>query len=435
MTQKSVEITQEKKETAVLVGVKLPKHERWEVEDYLYELKMLVDTAGAEVLETYIQERSAVDAKYFIGKGKLNDIKAHVENECVDMVVFDDDLSPGQIKNLEKVLECKILDRSSVILDIFAKHARSRQSKTQVELAQLHYMLPRLTRLWTHLSRQKGGGVGLRGPGETQLEVDKRLIQKRIALLNDELKKIERQQDTRKKGRELEFRVALIGYTNVGKSTILNALTGSDVLAENKLFATLDSTVRKVYLNKDHQILLSDTVGFIRKLPHQLVASFKTTLDEAIDADLLLHVIDLSHPNYEEQIKTVNMVLQDLDIGDKPILLVFNKLDQLENDGLIANAKLNYPNGLFISALKRVRLSSIRDEILTFIEKQFIEVEYILKYNESSLVNSLYVLSTILEEKYEDDHIYLSCKISKENSEKVKKIREELNLKNEVNNV
>jgi GTP-binding protein HflX len=421
--------TKKAQETAVLVGLKLPKNERWEVEDYLHELAMLTDTAGAKVLKIFIQEKDQVDPKTLIGSGKLTEIFEYVTNYEVDMVIFDDDLTPGQIRRIENKLQCKILDRSSLILDIFAQHARTKQAKTQVEMAQLEYILPRLTRMWTHLSSQKGGSVGMRGPGETQLEIDKRLIQKRIAVLKAELDKIHRQHDTRKKNRTNEFKVALIGYTNVGKSTILNALTGSNVLAENKLFATLDSTVRKVFLSKDHQILLSDTVGFIRKLPHQLVASFKSTLDEALDADLLLHVVDLGHKNYEEHIKTVNLVLQELKLAEKPLLIVFNKLDLVEANGIIQSARANYKGSIFVSALKHIRLSQIKTEVLSYIEKQFVEREFILDFSEGSVVNSLYVMSKIMEERYEDDHIFIKTKISIENEEKIKKMREGLSLK------
>lgn len=421
-----IEETKKAPERAALVGVKLPKHSRVEIEDNLAELAMLASTAGAEVVRTFIQEKDAIDSRTFVGKGKASELKQFASANDVDTVIFDDELSAAQLKTLEKALCTKVLDRSNVILDIFARHARTREAKTQVELAQLHYVLPRLTRMWTHLSRQKGGGVGLRGPGETQLETDKRLIQKRITLLNDELKSIERQRDTRKKNRSDMFKIALIGYTNVGKSTIMNALTDANVLAENKLFATLDSTIRKVFLNKEHQVLLSDTVGFIRKLPHQLVASFKSTLDEVLDADLLLHVVDVSSSLYEEQIRTVNAVLKELGAEEKQQCVVFNKIDQVETDGVLANAKLNYPNSIFVSALKKIRLERIKDEVLAFIEAQFFEHEYRLTYGETSLVSTLYKLSRVTSERYEDNEIVVECKISKDNFKRVKKQREKL---------
>jgi GTP-binding protein HflX len=421
-----IEETKEPMERAILVAVKLPNHRRFEIEDYLLELRMLAETAGADVVESFIQEKDAIDSKTFVGKGKADELKQYASANDVDTVIFDDELSPAQLKVLEKMLCVKVLDRSNVILDIFARHARTREAKTQVELAQLHYVLPRLTRMWTHLSRQKGGGVGLRGPGETQLETDKRLIQKRISLLNDELKHISQQNQTRKKNRADSFKLALIGYTNVGKSTIMNALTHAEVLVENKLFATLDSTIRKIYLNKEHQVLLSDTVGFIRKLPHQLVASFKSTLEEVLDADLLLHVVDVSSPVYMEQIKTVNNVLKELGAEEKDQLIIFNKVDKVENDGVITNAKLNFPNSIFVSALKKIRLERIREEVLAYIEAQFFEQEYRLTYREAPLVNTLHSVARVTSEQYEDNEIIIQCKISKENFDRIEKRREAL---------
>ena len=420
----NLDTTEKELERAVLVAVRLPQLKRWEVEDFVEELRMLADTAYVDVKEIFIQDKDQLDSKYFVGKGKAKEIKACVAEKCIDVVIFDDELSTGQIKNLENLFNIKVIDRSQLILDIFADHAKSREAKTQVELAQLNYTLPRLTRMWTHLSRQKGGGVGLRGPGETQLETDKRLIQKRISHLKDDLEKIERQRDTRRKGRHDIFKVTLVGYTNVGKSTIMRQLTGADVLVENKLFATLDSTVRKVFLNKEHQILLADTVGFIRKLPHHLVASFKSTLVEAIDADLLLHIVDLSHPNHLDHIKTVNSVLSELDIGDKPILLVFNKIDAVELDGTIKQTRESYPNAIFVSALKRLKLNDIRTNVLSFIEKNFSEKEIVLSHKQSYLLSSIYALSTVIDEKYTDEGITLLIKISNDNYNKLIKIKE-----------
>jgi GTP-binding protein HflX len=412
-------------EAAVLVGVKLPNVERWEAEDYLDELEQLVTTAGADVVDKIIQEKDRIDAKYFVGRGKVDEIKRRVNVKKANMVVFDDDLNPAQIRNLEKILNIKILDRSAIILDIFAKHAKTKEAKTQVELAQLHYTLPRLTRLWTHLSKQKGGGISLRGPGETQLETDKRLIQKRISHLKKEMTTIEKQRQTRSKGRSNEFRVSLIGYTNVGKSTIMNALTHANVLSENKLFATLDSTVRKIFLNKDHQVLIADTVGFIRKLPHQLVASFKSTMSEISDSDLLLHIVDVGAPHFMKQIKTVNTVLKELGAEDKKQLMIFNKVDTVDQIQVINDVKNMYPDALFVSALKGIRLQSIKDELLAYIESTFVEKTFELTYKESKLINQLYALGTVIDEQYEDEHIYVQCKISKENENKFNKYREE----------
>ncbi|MCB0278461.1 MAG: GTPase HflX [Calditrichaeota bacterium] len=426
--KKQLEIhkTEAEAEKAILVGVKLPSIYRWQAEEYLQELAMLADTAGVSVCDRFIQERDQIESKTYIGKGKVEEIRKAVNHYKADLVIFDDDLTPGQLRNLENLFEKRIIDRSTLILDIFAKHAQSREAKTQVELAQLQYTLPRLTRMWTHLSRQAGGGVGLRGPGETQLETDKRLIQTRIAHLNKELEKIERQRQTRKKGRNSMFRAALIGYTNVGKSSLMNRLSHSDVLVENKLFATLDSTVRQVFLNKDHQILLSDTVGFIRKLPHHLVASFKSTLDESIDADLLLHVVDLSHPNYQEHIETVNSVLKDLAIDHKPVCIIFNKVDLIESNQVLREAKEKYPNALFVSALRKLKIDQIKNEILNFIEAMYTEHTFELKLSEGTVLNSLYRLANVTHEEYEDNLIRVNCRISNDNYQKILKIREQI---------
>jgi len=314
-----------KQERAVLVGVAIPGEKPEQTREYLDELAFLVDTAGGAVEKVFTQKMNRPDRATFVGTGKLEEIQAYVKAEEIDMVVFDDELSPSQLRNIERELQVKILDRSNLILDIFARRAQTAQAKTQVELAQLQYLLPRLTRLWTHLERQKGG-IGMRGPGETQIESDRRMILEKISLLKERLKLIDRQNETQRKNRGQLIRVALVGYTNVGKSTIMNMLSKSEVFAENKLFATLDTTVRKVVID-NLPFLLSDTVGFIRKLPHHLVECFKSTLDEVREADILIHVVDVSHPNFEDQIHTVNETLNDLGAGDKETLMVFNKID------------------------------------------------------------------------------------------------------------
>jgi GTPase len=314
-----------KQERAVLVGVIRPGEKPEETKEYLDELAFLVDTAGGAVDTVFTQKMLKPDRATFVGTGKLEEIKGYVQAEEIDMVVFDDELSPSQLRNIERELQVKILDRSNLILDIFAGRAQTAQAKTQVELAQLQYLLPRLTRLWTHLERQKGG-IGMRGPGETQIESDRRMILDKISLLKDRLKHIDRQNETQRKNRVQLIRVALVGYTNVGKSTIMNMLAKSEVFAENKLFATLDTTVRKVVI-ENLPFLLSDTVGFIRKLPHHLVECFKSTLDEVREADILIHVVDVSHPNFEDQINVVNETLKDLGARDKPTIMVFNKID------------------------------------------------------------------------------------------------------------
>lgn len=314
-----------KAEKAVLVGIITPNETEDQEKEYLEELAFLVETAGGETLQVFTQKMSKADRATFVGSGKLDEIKAYVNAEEADMVVFDDELSPSQLRNIENELKVKILDRSNLILDIFANRAQTAQAKTQVELAQLQYLLPRLTRMWTHLERQKGG-IGMRGPGETQIESDRRMILNKISLLKEKLKQIDRQNETQRKNRGQLIRVALVGYTNVGKSTIMNMLSKSEVFAENKLFATLDTTVRKVVID-NLPFLLSDTVGFIRKLPHHLVECFKSTLDEVREADILVHVVDISHPNFEDHINTVNETLKELGAIDKPVITVFNKID------------------------------------------------------------------------------------------------------------
>ncbi len=337
--------TAEVPEKAILVSVCDGNTTMERTEEYLNELEFLLETAGGVTLKKVVQKLERPDPRTYVGSGKLEEIKEYKNALEVDFMVFDDELSPAQLRNLERELGCRILDRTTLILDIFAKRARTSIAKTQVELAQLQYMLPRLTRLWTHLERQRGG-IGMRGPGETQIETDRRLITEKIALLKEKLKDIDKQKVQQRKNREALVRVALVGYTNVGKSTLMNLLSKSDVFAENKLFATLDTTVRKVVLG-NLPFLLTDTVGFIRKLPHGLVESFKSTLDEVCEADLLLHVVDISHPDYEEQIGAVNRTLEQIGAIDKPTILVFNKIDaytyvEKEEDDLTPMTKSNW---------------------------------------------------------------------------------------------
>jgi GTP-binding protein HflX len=314
-----------KQEKVVLVGVITPNETEAQEKEYLEELEFLVATAGGLTVKSFTQKLQRPERATFVGTGKLEEIKEYVVAEEIDIVVFDDELTPSQLRNIERELQVKILDRSNLILDIFAGRAQTAQAKTQVELAQLQYLLPRLTRLWTHLERQKGG-IGMRGPGESQIETDRRLILNKISLLKERLKLIDRQNETQRKNRQQLIRVALVGYTNVGKSTIMNMLAKSEVFAENKLFATLDTTVRKVVI-ENVPFLLSDTVGFIRKLPHHLVECFKSTLDEVREADVLVHVVDISHPTFEDQIRTVHETLKDLGASDKKTITVFNKID------------------------------------------------------------------------------------------------------------
>ncbi len=318
-------VTDKPVERAILIGINYPNQDEREAEDYLDELAFLAETAGAEPVGRFIQKLEFPNPKTFVGSGKIQEISLFIKENQIDFAIFDDELAPSQIRNIEKALECRILDRTNLILDIFASRARTSHARTQVELAQYQYLLPRLTGLWTHLERQRGG-IGLRGPGETEIETDRRIIRDRISLLKNQLKKIDVQMSTQRKNRGKMVRVALVGYTNVGKSTLMNLLSKSEVLAENRLFATLDATVRKVVIG-NLPFLLSDTVGFIRKLPHDLVEAFKSTLDEVRESDLLLHVIDVSHPGFEEQMKVVEETLRELNSFEKPRINIFNKID------------------------------------------------------------------------------------------------------------
>ncbi len=370
-------ITQEQTERAVLVGLITPEQNEAQVKEYLDELAFLAETAGIEPVRRFTQKADMPHAVTFVGSGKLRQIGEYVAENEIGIVVFDDELSAKQLRNIEKELKVRILDRTNLILDIFAKRAQTAHAKTQVELAQYRYMLPRLTRLWTHLERQRGG-VGMRGPGETQLETDRRIILDRISKLKRELEEIDRQKATQRRNRGKMVRVALVGYTNVGKSTIMNMLGKSDVFAENKLFATLDTTVRKVIID-NLPFLLSDTVGFIRKLPTELVESFKSTLDEVREADLLVHVVDVSHPTFEEQIEVVERTLADIGCADKPIITVFNKIDAFsfvpkDEDDLTPRVRENIPlselretwmsrrpgSCIFISARDRTNVAALK---------------------------------------------------------------------------
>jgi len=381
-------------EKAILIGLITPDVTQEQAYEYLDELSFLAKTAGAEPVRNFTQKLKHPDNKTFLGKGKIEEVRLFAEEEEIKLIIFDDDLNPSQIRNIEKLFgeETKVLDRSNLILDIFASRAQTAQARTQVELAQYQYLLPRLTRLWTHLERQKGG-IGMRGPGETQIETDRRIINDKIALLKKKLVKIDKQSTTRRKGREHLIRVALIGYTNAGKSTLMNKLAKSEVFAENKLFATLDTTVRKVVIG-NLPFLLTDTVGFIRKLPHQLVESFKSTLDEVREADLLIHLVDIASPYFEDHIEVVNQTLSELKVGDKPTLLVFNKIDaytfiEKEEDDLTPATKENLSledlqktwmakmegNAMFISALNKTHFDELKDEMYSRI-KQLHEIRY-----------------------------------------------------------
>lgn len=380
-----------REERAVLVGVIHGSITEEQSTEYLDELEFLALTAGATTVGRFTQKLPMPNPKTYMGSGKIHEIKTYVDQHDVELVIFDDELSPSQLRNVEKILETKVLDRNNLILDIFASRARTSHAKAQVELAQMQYLLPRLTRMWTHLDRQKGG-IGMRGPGETEIETDRRVIQQKIALLKEKLKDIDKQMAVQRGNRGQLVRVALVGYTNVGKSTLMNVLSKSEVFAENKLFATLDTTVRKVVIH-NLPFLLSDTVGFIRKLPHQLVESFKSTLDEVREADLLVHVLDISHPNFEDHFRVVKETLAEIDDSEKPIILVFNKLDaynpQEEEDEVTGEmftpsigdmkkswmAKLEEKNCVFMSAQTKDNLEEFK-EVLYQEVKQIFKVRY-----------------------------------------------------------
>ena len=356
-------------EKAVLVGLKYSNQSETQTQEYLSELAFLALTSGAKTIKRFTQSLPIANPKTFVGKGKLIEIKDFIKDNEIDLVIFDDDLSPSQLRNIERALECKILDRSNLILDIFASRARTSHAKTQVELAQYQYLLPRLTRMWTHLERQKGG-IGMRGPGETQIETDRRIINQKISQLKQKLVKIDKQKSAQRNNRGNVVRVALVGYTNVGKSTIMNILSKSKVFAENKLFATLDTTVRKVVVNQI-PFLLSDTVGFIRKLPHQLIESFKSTLDEVRDSDVLIHVVDLSHLAYQDHMTIVNETLNDILDNPKPTIICFNKIDLLTEQKF--KEQMNYWTSsdhkiVFISAQKNIQVKELKSTLFQLVQ-------------------------------------------------------------------
>ena len=401
---------------ALLVGVALPAIPRWEAEDSLDELARLAETATLEVAGRVLQARRSVDRRYYIGKGKAEELKEQSATDGADLIIFDNDLSPAQMRNLEELTDVRILDRSGLILDIFSLHARTHTAQVQVELAQLNYLLPRLTRMWTHLSRQAGGGAirgmgsaGVRGPGETQLEIDRRMIRSRISHLGLRLERIGTQMATSRKGRSDLFKVALVGYTNAGKSTLMRALSGADVLIEDQLFATLDSTSRVVDLEGPRKILLTDTVGFINRLPHHLVASFRATLEEAEEADLLLHVVDLSQKNYLSQVATVEGVLRELGIGEKPIVAVYNKVDRLDDGPLLPNDK----TAVAVSALTGAGLPDLQRMLVELSAGDSVTLELEIPLAEGKLVAQLRERGEIIEEEYRATAVWLRVRLDR----------------------
>ena len=416
-----IEITKKTTERAMLVALQTRNLNREMVEEHLSELEELADTAGADSIFKIIQTKSTADSAFYIGKGKAEELAQLIELNDIDLAIFDDDLTPVQVRNLEKLFNRKIIDRSGLILDIFALRAKTKEARTQVELAQLEYMLPRLTRAWTHLSKQYGG-IGTKGPGETQIETDRRMIRTRISHLKEKLKEIESQRQTQSKGRKDFVRISVAGYTNAGKSTLFNLLTKSEVFAEDKLFATLDSTTRSVNFDGKEKILISDTVGFIRKLPPHLVASFKSTLNEVRDSDIILHMIDLSHPYYEDHLRVVEETLKEFGSEHKKEIKVFNKVDTISDKSIIEYVRNKYPGSVIISAQKGINISSLISSIEGIINDSFIEEEITLGIEQTKLASQIHDLAEVTSVKYNQDTVLFKFRANKENSDKIKKI-------------
>ena len=416
-----IEIQQKKTERAMLIAVQTRHLNREVVEEHINELEELADTAGADTIFKIIQTKTSIDPAFYIGKGKAEELAQLIELNEIDLAIFDDDLTPVQVRNLEKLFNRKIIDRSGLILDIFALRAKTKESKTQVELAQLEYMLPRLTRAWTHLSKQYGG-IGTKGPGETQIETDRRMIRTRISHLKEKLKEIESQRETQSKGRKEFIRISIAGYTNAGKSTLFNLLTKADVFAEDKLFATLDSTTRTIEIDTKEKILISDTVGFIRKLPPHLVASFKSTLNEVRDSDIILHMIDLSHSYYEDHLKVVDDTLKDYGSSQKTVIKVFNKIDLVKEKEKIEYVRNTYPNSVIISAQKGINISSLVNLLVKTITESFVEEEITLRIEQGRLASKIHDLAEVTSVKYNHDTAVFRYRANRENSEKIKKL-------------
>jgi GTP-binding protein HflX len=399
-------------ERVFLIGVQLKSRDRWQVDDSLGELGELARTAGADVVGEGTQKLDTPTPSTFIGSGKAEAFAKQCREQDIDTVIFDDELSPAQGRNLETVFECKVLDRTALILDIFAQRARTREGKLQVELAQLQHLLPRLTRYWSHLSRQKGG-IGMRGEGETQLETDRRRVQERIDKISEELETVRRQRSTQRQGRQRQLwpLASIVGYTNAGKSTLLNKLTGAAVLTENKLFATLDPTTRRLRLPTNQNVLLSDTVGFIRKLPHRLVEAFKATLEEVVEADLLLHVVDISHPQAEEQVAAVNSVLEEIGAQGKPTVMVLNKIDQLPQPDALQRYLRLYPNAVPVSAITGEGVPELLAELGSALRPEREFVELAVPHENSDVIARIHTVGQVVERKYQGNRTRLKARI------------------------
>lgn len=403
-------------ERAILVGAPQKRLTTESTAEHLEELARLADTAGAEVVGSLVQRLESPHPKYYLGEGKVEELRQLTEVEEATLVIFDEELSPAQSKNLEDSLQVRVMDRAELILDIFASRARTAEARMQVELAQLQYLLPRLTRMWAHLSRVRGGiGIGMRGPGETQLETDRRLITHRIARLKSDLQRVAKQRSTQRKGREAVYQVALVGYTNAGKSSLLRALSGADLFVEDRLFATLDAATRTVDLGEGYECLVTDTVGFIRKLPHHLVASFRATLEEAADADLLLHVIDLSHPGWEEQKEVVDQVLEDLGLSERPLMLVFNKIDRLtheEEEAWRHRISMEYPQAsVFVSTIEPGGVEPLRESLREAIRSASAEVEISLPVDRGDLLAEIYREGEVLHRNDEMEAVVVQARL------------------------
>lgn len=404
---------------ALLVGVEIDGS--GSLAHSMDELDGLARTAHYQPVATFTQRLATINSKTFIGKGKVEELLTAVKHHEADVVIFDEALSPAQTRNLENILKCSIVDRPWIILEIFKDHARTREAKTQVELARLQYALPRLTKMWTHLSRQRGG-IGMKDVGETQIQLDRRIIRDNIAKLNRKLKLIHRERQTQRKARRSAYQVSLVGYTNVGKSTLMNCLTGIDTLVKNKLFATLDSTVRKVKKNFPYPILLADTVGLIDKLPHDLVASFKSTLDEIRNANLLLHVVDISHPNFKDQLRVAEELLREMGAEELPMVPVFNKIDRITEDSTIGHMKRQYPDAVFVSCQQGLGMDNLRKAIVREYEANLLPYRVELKYPQNNLIQNIRKYALIIKEDYQKTSVTLDLRVWPQNKSKLMEV-------------